>query len=272
MMVTMLRPLSTSELLDRTFFLYRKHFVLFVGIAAIPQIAVLAVQLGGAAIGLGGSIAATLLGSLIGLVMNAFALVASHVATVMAVSDVHLERPTSIGAAFGAIKGRLLGIMGIMALVGLGVGVGLLLLVIPGIYLALTWSLAIPVAVLEGTGLNGTVSRSATLTKGDRLRILVIYVLLAFLEWVVMLIIQFPLLTLVALLGLHDPAKIQGWTTIFSSIGAFISTSLVAPLLTIGLTLIYYDERVRKEGFDLQLMMATLQAPAPTTSMATSQG
>ena len=31
-----LRPLSLGELLDRTFFLYRRHFLLFVGIAAIP--------------------------------------------------------------------------------------------------------------------------------------------------------------------------------------------------------------------------------------------
>jgi Membrane domain of glycerophosphoryl diester phosphodiesterase len=268
-MATMLRPLSTSELLDRTFFLYRKHFVLFVGIAAIPQIAVLAVQLGGATLGLRGSIEATLLGTMIGLIVNVFALTTSHAATVMAVSDVHLEKSASIGAAFGAIKGRMLGIIGIMIGVGLGVGLGLVLLIVPGIYLALAWSLAIPVTVLEGTGLNDTLTRSTTLTKGDRLRIFVVYVLLVLLEWVVMLIVQFPLLLLVGLLGLHDPVQVQGWTTIFTSIGTFVSTSLVAPLLTIGLTLIYYDERVRKEGFDLQLMMAALQAQAPSASMAT---
>ena len=33
-----LRPLSLGELLDRTFFLYRRHFLLFVGIAAMPQL------------------------------------------------------------------------------------------------------------------------------------------------------------------------------------------------------------------------------------------
>src|SRR5690242_20758800 len=49
-MVTVLRPLSTSELLDRTFHLYRNNFLLFVGIMAIPQLFTLLLMLGGAAI------------------------------------------------------------------------------------------------------------------------------------------------------------------------------------------------------------------------------
>jgi len=40
-----LRPLSIGELLDRTFSLYRRNFLLFIGIAALPQLLVLALQL-----------------------------------------------------------------------------------------------------------------------------------------------------------------------------------------------------------------------------------
>jgi hypothetical protein len=40
-----LRPLSLGELLDRTFFLYRRHFLLFAGIAAIPYSLFLIVNL-----------------------------------------------------------------------------------------------------------------------------------------------------------------------------------------------------------------------------------
>jgi hypothetical protein len=40
-----LRPLSVGEILDRTFSLYRQHFVLFVSIAALPQLAILAINL-----------------------------------------------------------------------------------------------------------------------------------------------------------------------------------------------------------------------------------
>jgi len=42
-----LRPLTIGELLDRTFFYYRRHFVLFVGIAALPSVILLAFQLVG---------------------------------------------------------------------------------------------------------------------------------------------------------------------------------------------------------------------------------
>ena len=41
----------------------------------------------------------------------------------------------------------------------------------------------------------------------------------------------------------------------------FLAQALVAPLATISFSLIYYDERVRKEAFDLQLMMDALDAP-----------
>ena len=40
-----LRPLSLGELLDRTFFLYRRHFLLFIGIASIPYLLLLAILL-----------------------------------------------------------------------------------------------------------------------------------------------------------------------------------------------------------------------------------
>jgi hypothetical protein len=37
-----LRPLSTGDLLDRTFSLYRSHFAVFLGIVALPHLCVLA--------------------------------------------------------------------------------------------------------------------------------------------------------------------------------------------------------------------------------------
>ena len=266
-MATILRPLSTSELLDRTFFLYRKHFMLFVGIVALPYMVVLAFQLTTIALGLTGSVFATAGTSLLGAIVSLIALGASQAATVIAVSEVHLERPASIGGSFAAIKGRIFQIAGIMFGVGLGVGIGFLLLVIPGIYLALAWSLAMPVTVLERTGLNATTSRSSALTKGDRGRIFVIYFLVTVLTYIVLVIVQFPLL---AAVGIMHPATQQtpaAWVHVLSSVSSFIGISLVGPLLTIALSLIYYDERVRKEGFDLQLMMQTLQSStAPSIS------
>jgi hypothetical protein len=47
-----------------------------------------------------------------------------------------------------------------------------------------------------------------------------------------------------------------------SLVATFLSSCLVGPLATIAFALVYYDERVRKEAFDLQLMMTTIDAPA----------
>jgi hypothetical protein len=46
----------------------------------------------------------------------------------------------------------------------------------------------------------------------------------------------------------------------------FISQCLVGPLATIAFSLVYYDERVRKEAFDLQLMMTTIDASSLSAS------
>src|ERR1700682_966901 len=40
-----LRPLSLGEILDRTFSLYRRHFLLFIGITGLPHLMILALNL-----------------------------------------------------------------------------------------------------------------------------------------------------------------------------------------------------------------------------------
>jgi len=60
-------------------------------------------------------------------------------------------------------------------------------------------------------------------------------------------------------LGRSSPLRALAMRQLWQGVGNFLSTSLVGPLVTIALTLVYYDQRVRREGFDLQLMMAALQ-------------
>jgi uncharacterized membrane protein YciS (DUF1049 family) len=52
-----------------------------------------------------------------------------------------------------------------------------------------------------------------------------------------------------------------GWQ-VASLVAQFFAICLVGPLASIAFSLVYFDERVRKEAFDLQLMMATLDATA----------
>jgi hypothetical protein len=275
-MVTVLRPLSTSELLDRTFHLYRNNFVVFAGIAALPQLVVLALQLAFSGMIFAGGLSRIAVAMATGLWMlligiaSFVAVGVAHAATVMAVSHLHLERPTSIALAYASAKSSMGRVIGISLAVAIGVGVGLVLLVVPGIYLALTWSLCIPVTVLEGGGLNVSTRRSGFLTKGSKGRIFVIYLLIVVLVWVVSALIQLVLVGSLKAVAIHNVSTHMALSYALQSAGGFLSTCLVGPLATIAMTLIYYDVRVRKEGFDLQLMMATIEGGGQGAQIAAS--
>jgi len=257
--------------------LYRNNFVVFVGITAIPQLAVLALQLVLSGLilerTLAGMAAVIVLGLVTALLIGLTSFVAveiSHAATIMAVSHLHLDRPTSIGLAYSSARPSMGRVIGISFALGIGIVIGLILLVLPGIYFALAWSLAIPVTVLEGGGLNASTNRSSTLTKGSKGKIFVIFLLIGVLAWIVSTLIQVVLLVPIRMLVIQDPASLAALTHALQSAGGFLGTSLVGPLGTIATTLIYYDQRVRKEGFDLQLMMSTLEGGGQVASAPAS--
>ena len=266
-MTTTLRPLSTGELLDRTFSLYRSHFGLFVGISALPQLIVFAFRCVGVALQNPANPVAnaflTMTWTLGTLVLTYLVSAASQAATVVAVSDVHLDRPASVGDCFSRVKGQILGVIGMSMLVVLGVGAGLIALIVPGILLGLMWSLAVPVKVLENKGATDAMSRSSDLTRGDRGRIFVVWVLFIVLSLGISMLIQLPIEVAAGVISTKGGMRgvSAGWQ-VASVAAAFISQSLVGPLATIAFSLIYYDERVRKEAFDLQLMMTTIDRAA----------
>jgi hypothetical protein len=258
-----LRPLTTGELLDRTFSLYRSHFALFVGITAVTPLALLAVQLAGVAfvpaLGPGFSITNFVVYMLAIAVVMLAVTAASQGATIVAISHVYLGRPITVTAALERIKGRIVSLSITMIVVGLLMTLGLLLLVVPGIILALMWALVIPVAVLEDRSMLDAASRSADLTKDDRLRALVIYILFIIIAVIVSMIIEVPL-AIVGLVssGFNAAAPMALWLQITRALASFLTQCLVAPLMTIAFSLLYYDQRVRKEAFDLELMMAAI--------------
>jgi len=254
-----LRPLSLGELLDRSFFLYRKNFLLFAGLTALPHLVLLAFQLGQIGMQKWMGAGAGLVWTLATYALTLGVTAASQGATVIAVSHVHLGRPTTIAESFAGIKGRIFYLALIMIGYGIGVGIGFVLLIVPGIILGLMWALTIPVAVLEDTGLRDSVNRSAELTKGSRGRVFVIYILFAIMLWILYLAWMFPVVLIVGLAAQkHHVVGVPLWTQIAIPVGSFISQCLAGPLMTIGFSLLYYDQRVRKEAFDLQHMMATL--------------
>ncbi len=271
-MTTALRPLSTGELLDRTFSLYRSHFGLFIGIFALPHLAVLAFQVVGIAIQSPGTqltnILMTALWSLGALFLTMIVSAASQAATVVAVSQVHLDRPASVMDSFLRVKGQILGVIGLSMLVGLLVGLAFLALIVPGVLLAIQWSLAVPAKVLENRSATEAMSRSSDLTKGNRGRVFVIWILFILLSIGVSLLLQWPIEIAAGVSSRGALQRVASGWQVASLVATFVSECLVGPLATIAFSLVYYDERVRKEAFDLQLMMMTLDAPSLPVSPA----
>jgi hypothetical protein len=74
---------------------------------------------------------------------------------------------------------HILPLFGILFLTVIAVAVGIVLLVVPGILVALAFSVAAPVRVGEGRGVFGSFQRSRDLTRGFRWRILLVFILIA---------------------------------------------------------------------------------------------
>ena len=66
------------------------------------------------------------------------------------------------------------------------------------------------------------------------------------------ILLSFPAIVLM-IKHLGQPMPI-GWMA-FSQFGGFVENALIGPIYSIGLTLFYYDQRIRKEGYDIEWMM-----------------
>jgi hypothetical protein len=264
-MLTSLRPLTTGQLLDRTFQTYRQNFILFAGISAVPHACLLVMQLGLLAAG-GGSTGGSpgklaLLTFIVSIFTLIVALVVSSIATAattFGVSDVYLEKQTSISACFARVKGKIGKVIFASFELGLRIGVGFMLLIFPGIYWAGKYGLAVPAVVLEDIKGKQACGRSAELTKDSVGRIVAIY----FLTWILVVAISAGI---GAVLGVAAPSLTRAAGTTGSKVFQYLLSSvvntLVTPVMAIALTLAYYDQRVRKEAFDIESMMSLLGEP-----------
>jgi len=189
-------------------------------------------------------------------------------ATVVAVSNLLLDRPANISDSFSTVKGKVLGVLLLSFLTTIVAWIGLFMIIVPGVIFWIMWSLAVPVKVLEQKGIFDSMSRSMELTKGSWGRIFVIGLLIVALKVGVSALLQWPILIAAGFSmrgGVRQMAV--GWQ-IAMQLSGFISTSLVGALATIAFSVVYYDQRVRKEAFDLQFMMSTLDTPTIPSSPA----
>jgi Membrane domain of glycerophosphoryl diester phosphodiesterase len=114
--------------------------------------------------------------------------------------------------------------------------------------------LAVPACILEQLPVGAALRRSWYLTRNSVWRIILIYILTWVLSLVLAIVLAVP--GQVFLITTHNKAFLVGM--ILQNIGGFVAGVVANPIATIAIAVIYYDQRVRKEAFDLQLMMEAM--------------
>ncbi|MGO8933425.1 MAG: hypothetical protein ACLPLZ_16280 [Terracidiphilus sp.] len=150
----------------------------------------------------------------------------------------------------------------------LAAGVGFLIVlplliaaVIYGSLMSLRYSLAMAACVVENLPANDAIRRSIALANGTWGRIFVLGLLVTAIEYILSLIFGFPFI-FYAFKHLGKPLPL--WILSTQQVAGFLITTLIGPIYSTGLTLFYYDQRIRKEGFDIEWMMqAAGLAPQP---------
>ena len=98
-------------------------------------------------------------------------------ALVEAVRDLHEGRPPAdVRAYTDRSRGRLGTLVGASLLYGLGVAVGLLAFVVPGLILVARWALVVPLVMIEGRSVREAFGRSSQLVTGQTGRVLALVV------------------------------------------------------------------------------------------------
>jgi hypothetical protein len=255
--------MTTGTLLDRAFRLYTSNFSLMLGIAAAAYVPFYLIML---------VLEASLSGRLqspTGLPMLLFQLVfmilwasvafplASGAAT-FAISERYLGNEVSIGDALlrGLSHFWTLSLAQITATIR--VMFGFILLIIPGILWMLSYSLVVPAILVEGHKAMPGLKRSRELVKGYRGKVFLVMVVINLLQAVLaggVGVISSFLLT----------ADAAGTAVLSSALGNLLSI-LLTPLGIIAAILLYYDMRIRKEGFDLEMLSLAFSSQSPDTT------
>ncbi|HEY8062642.1 MAG TPA: hypothetical protein VID74_07585 [Gemmatimonadales bacterium] len=249
MATPVLRPLSTGEVLDVSFGLYRAMFVPFVIVSMVARIVpiVLGIYLaasGGALEHLG----LFLLQMVLSIVLSALGVAATN----FIVSGAYLGHAVTANDALRRASKLIVPLILLSLMTSLVIGVGFILLIVPGVILLGGLLLGTPVLVLEQPiSPIGAMSRSWELSRGFRGKAL-LTLLIASLLLVLPTLVAGVLAGIAALFGASSLVAV-------SVLGGVLQI-FVYPFGYVAFTVLYYDLRVRKEGFDLELLAA---APQP---------
>lgn len=259
-----MNPKTLGQLIREAVQIYRGKALPLIGIVAMAQIPLILLDslVGANEI----SFAELSLSTIVGItqyvvlaILSAFAFILMVGAFVYAVSR-HLEgSEINVVRAYEVAWQKLKSVAGTGFLTALAIfGMALTIIGIPlAIYYGVKWGFAIPSAMLESTGPRDSISRSSYLIKGRWLRVAGVLGILALIWGFVGSILSGAIgLSIGLAFGLltSNQAIVDQAVSIVGGL-AWVA---VTPIFLIGLTLVYWDLRVRKEGVDRETIAEEL--------------
>jgi hypothetical protein len=188
--------------------------------------------------------------------LSALAFLIASAAVLRAVSVAYLGGTPDWRDSLRAATSRLRSLIWLALLMAGGLGLAALALFIPFIWLGVSWSLAFPVLIAEGERGTGALRRSFRLVRGRWWPTFGALALALMFQFFLDLVVGIPVTILTSSWDSGSVAAIA-LTTVVSVASSVITTPFMAAVLV----LIYFDLRVRKEGFDLELLSQGVGVP-----------
>jgi len=199
-------------------------------------------------------------GPLVGSLIGAFAtvLVTPFIggATSRIVAASYLGGELGAGPAMRATWRRFLVLLAVFFMTLLLKGAGLVLCLVGALVPMTLFLVTTPVVMLEETGPIRTMARSVVLVRPRFWPVMGVGVASGLLASVLGNILATPFSLAALAIGYR-------WGWILAAIGAILPALLTTPFVSILATLVYFDLRIRNEGFDLQMIAAELARGAP---------
>jgi hypothetical protein len=215
-------------------------------------------------------LAGLLVGLLIVIVLYGVAAALAIAACFKAISAAYMGERATVGSSLRHGFRRFLPL--IVAYFAIGIPTGILgvfwILIIPGllsIWLGVKWSMAFPAIVAEQAGPFEAMGRSWKLTRKHWWRTFATLLVLVIIAFVLYFAIGYGLSAAVVAVA---PEIGTVAYAIVNTLLTLISLAIVYPLVAAVLIVVYYDLRVRSEGFDLELLARGVGADASQFSRA----
>ncbi len=269
------RAMDFTDILDGMFSFYRSHFRLFLAIVAVYFVLEFGIELIFAYF-------TTLAAAGTVILISAFTLIATSVISILvtaglmyASAHVYLGREITPGAALQQALQRFWTYLGSVMLWGLVV-LGLIVTVIGipfAIYFSVRWGLYTLPVLFEGTTARNAFRRSTELVKGTWWRVFGIMLAISLISFMIYFILEASSGFLLSWMGLTEAEEPTGlldtlrqlFVPTLSEIGWFsytirrlVSLGIAAftmPISAIGSTLLYFDLRIRKEAYDIEMQL-----------------